>query len=112
MCTELILSLSRNSILYGISITTVWITVAVMIIRSYLLHKMVFYLKKHPDKIKDADRHWWADFKTVKLLEKEFDITDPNFSRLLKNIRRITILSQLILFLIILLLFVIILFRT
>ena len=89
-----ILCLSRNSIVWDIFIATAMIWGAFKIMEHFLIYKMIFYTKKHPDKAKEFERYWLIDYKGTKLLDKECDIADPAFSRLRKNWKRATLLSR------------------
>jgi hypothetical protein len=105
-----ILCLSKNSIVWDIFIATAMIWGAFKIIEHFLIYKMLFYTKKHPDKAKEFERYWLIDYKGTKLLDKECDIADPVFSRLRKNWKRAKLLSQLAFLLMLLLAFVVCLF--
>ncbi len=110
MFIRFILCSSRSSFVLDIFIATAMIAGAVVIVRSFLIWKMVFYLKKHPDKAKEIERYWTIDYKGMTLLDKECDITDQTFYRLWKNRKRATILFHLTILLMLLLAFVAYLF--
>jgi hypothetical protein len=121
MLARFILSLSLNSIMLDIIIGIVIIMCASMIMRHFLVRKMWFYIRKHPDKAKEIERYWtkefereWImDYKSSNLLDKEGSITDPTLWRLQKNWKRAGILFRLTSFLMwfmLLLVFVIYLF--